>query len=45
MKIVLGVVEWTIAILAVGGTAALFIWLAVLFFRKDDRNDTTGNRH
>lgn len=45
MKIILGIFEWTIAIIAVGGTVALFTWLAMLFFRKDNRDDSTGNRH
>ena len=44
MKLVLDVLRWTIAVLSIAGTLALIGWLAVMFFRKDNRNDTTGNR-
>ena len=44
MKLVLDVLRWTIAILSVAGTIALIGWIAVMFFKKDNRNDTTGNR-
>jgi hypothetical protein len=44
MKIVFDLLRWTIAILSVAGTLALIGWIAVMFFRKDPRNDTTGNR-
>jgi hypothetical protein len=44
MTIVFDVLRWTIAVLSVAGTLALIGWLAVMFFRKDNRNDTTGNR-
>ena len=44
MKIILGVLEWTVAIAALGGTIALFVWLTVLFFRKDTRDDSSRNR-
>jgi hypothetical protein len=44
MKIVFDVLRWTIAILSVAGTLALIGWIAVMFFRKDPRNDSTGNR-
>jgi hypothetical protein len=46
MKLILeGILEWTVAIAAVAGTIALFTWLAVLFFRKDTRDDSTRNRN
>jgi len=44
MTIVFNVLRWTIAILSIAGTLALIGWLAVMFFRKDNRNDNTGNR-
>ena len=30
-----GVLQWTVAILSVLGTVALFTWIAVLLFKKD----------
>jgi hypothetical protein len=45
MKLILGILEWTVAIAALAGTIALFTWLAVLFFRKDTRDDSTRNRN
>jgi len=39
MTIVLNVLRWTIAVLSVAGTLALIGWLAVMFFKKDNRND------
>ena len=33
--ILLGVLQWTLAIGAVLGTLALFTWLIVMFFKKD----------
>jgi hypothetical protein len=30
-----GVLQWTIAILAVGGTLALFGWILTMILRKD----------
>jgi len=44
MNSVIGILEWTVAIASVLGTLALFGWLAILFFRKDNRNDSAGNR-
>ena len=44
MTIVFNVLRWTIAVLSIAGTLALIGWLAVMFFRKDSRNDNTGNR-
>jgi hypothetical protein len=44
MRLVYDVLRWTIAILSVAGTLALIGWIAVMFFRKDPRNDNTGNR-
>jgi len=35
MKSVLGVLQWTIAILSVTGTLALFSWILVMIVRKD----------
>ena len=35
MRVLLGVVEWTLAIASVTGTVALFTWIIVLFVRKD----------
>jgi hypothetical protein len=40
-----GVLEWIVAIAALAGTIALVTWLAVLFFRKDTRDDSTRNRN
>ena len=34
-EIILGVLQWTIAIVSVLGTLALFTWIAVLFLKKD----------
>jgi hypothetical protein len=34
-EIILGVLQWTIAIASVLGTLALFTWIAVLFLKKD----------
>jgi hypothetical protein len=34
---ILGVIQWTIAILSVLGTVALFTWVAILFLKKDRR--------
>jgi hypothetical protein len=34
---IIGVIQWTIAILSVLGTVALFTWVAILFFKKDRR--------
>jgi len=31
----LGVLQWTIAIVSVAGTIALITWVAVLFLKKD----------
>ena len=45
MKLIFGILEWTVAIVALAGTIALFTWLAVLFFRKDTRDDSTRNSH
>ena len=33
--ILLGVLQWTLAIGSVLGTFALFTWLIVMFFKKD----------
>jgi hypothetical protein len=41
MKFVIGILQWSVAIAAIAGTIALITWLAVLFFRKDDRDDST----
>jgi hypothetical protein len=35
MRIVLGVVQWTVAIFAVAGTIALFTWIIVMLVKKD----------
>jgi hypothetical protein len=35
MKSVLGVLQWTIAIVSVAGTLALFSWILVMIVRKD----------
>jgi hypothetical protein len=32
---IIGVLQWTVAILSVAGTLALFTWIAVMFLRKD----------
>jgi hypothetical protein len=44
MTLVFNVLRWTIAVLSIAGTLALIGWLVVMFFRKDNRNDTAGNR-
>jgi len=35
MSMLLGIIQWTIAILSVAGTLALLTWIAVMFFKKD----------
>jgi hypothetical protein len=35
MTSLLGVIQWTIAILSVAGTLALFSWILLMIFRKD----------
>jgi hypothetical protein len=45
MKLIFPILAWTVAILAIAGTIALFGWLAVMIFRKDTRDDSTRNRH
>jgi hypothetical protein len=45
MNIVFNLLRWTIAVLSIAGTLALIGWLVVMFFRKDNRDDTTGNRN
>jgi hypothetical protein len=37
MNTLLGILQWTIAILSVAGTLALFGWIAAMFFKKDRR--------
>ena len=32
---VLGILQWTIAIVSVAGTLALFGWMIMMIFRKD----------
>jgi hypothetical protein len=44
MTVVFNVLRWTVAVLAIAGTLALIGWLAVMFFRKDNRDDIAGNR-
>jgi hypothetical protein len=34
-RTVLGVLQWTIAILSVAGTLALFGWILTMIFKKD----------
>jgi hypothetical protein len=34
-EMILGVLQWTIAIASVLGTVALFTWIAVMFLKKD----------
>ena len=45
MQIILGVLQWTIAIGSVLGALALFTWIAVLFLKKDGNDESPGNRH
>jgi len=35
MRVLIGVVQWTLAIGAVAGTVALFTWIVVMFVKKD----------
>jgi hypothetical protein len=35
MRLILGVLQWTIAIVSVLGTIALLTWIAVMFLKKD----------
>ncbi len=35
MRIIFGVLQWTIAIAAVLGTIALFTWIAFMLLKKD----------
>ena len=34
-EMIVGVLQWTVAILSVAGTLALFTWIAVMFLKKD----------
>jgi hypothetical protein len=43
MRLIFGILKWTVAIAAVAGTGGLFTWLIVLFVRKDHRDDSTRN--
>jgi hypothetical protein len=45
MKLIFGILEWIVAIVALAATIALFTWLAVLFFRKDTRDDSARKSH
>ncbi len=33
--VIVGVLQWTVAIVSVLGTLALFTWIAVMFLKKD----------
>ena len=44
MSVVFDILRWVIAIVSVVSTLALITWLLILFFRKDARNDDSGNR-
>jgi hypothetical protein len=35
MRTILGVLQWTIAIVSVLGALALFTWIAVILLKKD----------
>jgi len=35
MQTILGIVQWTIVIVAVSGTLALFAWILTMIIRKD----------
>jgi hypothetical protein len=35
MNTLLGIFQWALAILSVGGTIALISWIAMMFFKKD----------
>jgi hypothetical protein len=35
MQTVLGVLQWTMAVVSVLGTLALFTWIVVMFLKKD----------
>jgi hypothetical protein len=37
--IVLGLIQWTIAIVSVAGTLALFGWILKMFVKKDKRDE------
>ena len=36
-RLIINIIQWTIAIAAVLGTLGLFTWIAILFFKKDPR--------
>ena len=35
MRIIFGILQWTLAIAAVMGTIALFTWITVMLLKKD----------
>ena len=45
MEILVGILQWTIAILSVVGTVALVTWITVMVFKKDRKDDSAGNRY
>ena len=46
MNTLLGILQWTVAILSVAGTLALVGWIVAMFFKKDRHgsNDSDGSR-
>jgi hypothetical protein len=45
LETTIGVFQWTVAIGSVIGALALFTWIAVLFLKKDRKDESHGNRH
>ena len=43
MQTLIGIFQWTVAIVSVVGALALFTWVAMLFFRKDRKDESPGN--
>jgi len=45
LETTLGVLQWTVAIGSVLGALALFTWIAILFLKRDRKDESAGNRH
>jgi hypothetical protein len=44
MRIVLGILQWTVAIVSVLSTLALLFWIAAMFLRKDRKDESSRDR-